>query len=83
MGDVIVTYRIMPEDPKELENIRKELEKLKPQKLEEEPIAFGLSAFKFIKIIPDAEGEIDKLEKELKGIKGVQDIENIGVTRSL
>ncbi len=83
MGDVIVVFKIMPEKPEDFENIKKELEKLKPQRLEEEPIAFGLKALKFTTIIPDAEGEIEKLENRLDSVENVQSVECITVSRSL
>jgi|YelNatPaOPRAMG01_1025707.scaffolds.fasta_scaffold212075_2 elongation factor 1-beta len=83
MGDVIVVFRVMPEDMNNLESIRSELEKLKPQKIEEEPIAFGLKAFRFIKLISEKEGELDKMEGKLSKIKGVQSVEVVELSRSL
>lgn len=83
MGDVIVVFRVMPTQMENFESIKKDLEKLNPQRLEEEPIAFGLKAIKFTKLIPDAEGEITNLEKELREIKNVKDIETLTVSRSL
>jgi elongation factor 1-beta len=83
MGDVIVIFRIMPESMDSFESIRSELQKFSPQRLEEEPVAFGLKAFMFTKLVPEKEGEMDKLEKALNGIKGVQSAEVVKLSRSL
>jgi len=83
MGDVIVVFRITPESMEVFEKLKKELEKLKPQRLEEEPIAFGLKAWKFTKLVPDEEGELSKLEEKLMKIKGVQTVDTIEISRSL
>ncbi|RLJ08528.1 MAG: elongation factor 1-beta [Candidatus Aenigmatarchaeota archaeon] len=83
MGEVIVVFRIMPESPEDFDKVKAGLEKLEPERLEEEPIAFGLKAIKFTKIVPDAEGEIDRLEEEIKRIEGVKDLETVLVSRRL
>ncbi len=83
MGDVIVVFRIMPENPDKVDETKKSLEELKPQRLEEEEIAFGLKALIFTTIIPDEEGTIDKLENDLKRAKNVKSVESVTVSRSL
>jgi len=83
MGDVIVVFRVLTEDMNLFADVGKELEKLKPQRLEEEPIAFGIKAWKMTKIIPDAEGELPKLEEKLAKIKGVQSADTVEISRSL
>jgi elongation factor 1-beta len=83
MGDVIVVFRIIPESMDFFEDVKKGLEALKPQRLEEEPIAFGLKAWKFTTLIPDEEGKLPELEDKLSKIKGVQTIETLTVSRSL
>jgi elongation factor 1-beta len=83
MGDVIVVFKIIPDDMKNYEKVGESLKKLKPQRLEEEPIAFGLKAWKFTKLIPDEEGKLPELEEELSKIKGVQTVENTEISRSL
>ena len=65
MGDVICVFKIMPDAPESFDSIKAELEKLEPQRLEEEPVAFGLKALKFTKVIPDDEGTMPKLEEQL------------------
>ncbi|MCD6590754.1 MAG: hypothetical protein J7K72_02165 [Candidatus Aenigmarchaeota archaeon] len=83
MGDVIVVFRIIPKEMDKFDSVREHLEQLKPQRLEEEPIAFGLKALRFTKLIPDKEGALTKLEEDIKNIDDVQTVETIEITRSL
>jgi elongation factor 1-beta len=83
MGDVIVVFRITPESMDHYDALKHELEKLKPQRLEEEPIAFGIKAWKFTKIIPDEEGTLPDMEEKLAKIHGVQNVDTIEISRSL
>ena len=83
MGDVIVVFRIIPKEMDKFDSVRERIEQLKPQRLEEEPIAFGLKALRFTKLIPDKEGALTKLEEDIKNIDDVQTVETIEITRSL
>ena len=83
MGEVIVVFRILPDSVDSFENVKKQCEALKPERLEEEPIAFGLKALKFTKIIPDGPGVMDKLENEINSIKGLGSAENVFTTRAM
>lgn len=83
MGDVIVVFRIIPESMDFFEEVGKVLQELKPQRLEEEPIAFGLKAWKFTKLIPDEEGKLPELEEKIANIEHVQSSETIEISRSL
>ena len=84
MGDVICVFRIMPDSPDNFDSIKAGLEALQPDRLEEEPIAFGLKALKFTKIIPDeVEGALPELEEKLKNVEHIQSVETITVSRSL
>lgn len=82
MGAVIVVFRIIP-NPERFDYVKTQLEKLKPERLEVEPIAFGLKALKFTKVIPDASDVIESLENEIESIDGVNSVENIMTSRSL
>jgi translation elongation factor aEF-1 beta len=85
MGDVIVGFKVMPASVEEnLDKIESEIkEKIKPQKMSREDIAFGLVAILIVKIVEDAEGTLDVVEKQLRAIKGVGEVEVTGITRSL
>lgn len=82
---VIVTYKIMPEGVEiDLNKIEKELKsRFKPQKIERQPIAFGLNAIIMVKVLPEIEGEADKLSAEIEKIKGVQTVDILEMTRGL
>ncbi|MBU5688024.1 MAG: elongation factor 1-beta [Candidatus Aenigmarchaeota archaeon] len=81
---VIVTYKITPEGLEvDIEKLKKALQKFKPQKLEIEPIAFGLNAIKMVKVLPEIEGEADKLAAEIEKLPGVQTVDIIEMTRGL
>ncbi len=82
---VIVTYKITPEGIEiDLDKIEKELNsKFKPQKLERQHIAFGLNSIIMVKVLPEIEGEADKLSAEIEKIQGVQTVEIIEMTRGL
>jgi len=85
MGDVIIGFKVMPASVEEnLDKIEKEIkEKIKPQKMSREEIAFGLVAIHIVKIVEDAEGTLDVVEKQLRAIKGVGEVEVTGISRSL
>ena len=83
MGEVIVVFRILPDSVDSFESVKKQCEALKPERLEEEPIAFGLKALKFTKIIPDGPGVMDKLENDINSIKGLGSAENVFTTRAM
>ena len=85
MGEVIVTFKVMPKaietNLDELENKIKE--EIKPERMEREPIAFGLVALKVTKLVPEASGELEKVENKLRDIEGVGEVEVVEVSRSL
>jgi len=84
MAQVIVLLRVMPEDVNvNIQSLKKEiLSKIKAN-VQEVPIAFGLIALHVTTIVEDKEGEIEKIEKALKEIKGVGEIEVLEVARTL
>lgn len=85
MGDVLVAFRVMPKDVNV--NIDSLVEKIcaaiKPDRVQPKPIAFGIVAIEVIKFIPDAEGELEKVEKKLKTIENVGEVEITEVTRTI
>jgi translation elongation factor aEF-1 beta len=79
MGDVLVIVKVYPEGPEDVEAVEKAVHAVTAGKLRDvrrEPVAFGLELIKAGFTIPDkTEGALDNLEKALRGIKGVKDIE--------
>ena len=84
MGEVYVTVKIMPVGVVvDMEKLQKDVgEKISPQKIEREPIAFGLEAIKIIKLVPEEDGATDKLVDSIKAIDGVSEAEVIQVARA-
>lgn len=83
MGQVIIVIRVLPDSPDNVDSVRAALQKLKPERLEDEPIGFGLSAFKFTKIIPDEGGSQEKLENQVSAIRGVGNSEVLMASRAM
>jgi len=83
MGDVILVYKILPDDPSKFENVKAELNKLNPQRIEDEPIGFGVTAIKFTAMVPDEGGKQEELENKINAIDGVGDIELLKFSRSM
>lgn len=84
-GSVIVTFKIMPEGVEtDLDTLEKDIKKeINPQRMERIPIAFGLNAIQIIKLVDEVEGEMDRVTDKIKSIKGVREVEVVGLTRSL
>jgi elongation factor 1-beta len=85
MGEVIVTFRVMPSDVSiDLDDLEKRIrEAISPQRITREPIAFGLTALNTTKFVPEEEGELERTENKLKSLEGVAGVEVTGMTRSL
>ena len=83
-GSVVVTFKIMPDgvetDMSSLENEVKK--KIDPSKSEIIPIAFGLKSLVIVKVIPEKDGELEKVEEQIKSIPGVREVEITNVARS-
>ncbi len=80
MGDVLITYKIMPSGVDvDLEELKKRVEEklegiAKINDFSEEPIAFGLKALVVRVIVKDEGGISDRIEEILKGIENVQGV---------
>lgn len=85
MAQVIVGLKVMPKTVEiDLDQLETDIKNsVNPERIEREPIAFGLVVFHVTKILPDAEGELQKIENKLKAIDTVGEVEVTGVTRSL
>lgn len=47
---------------------------VKTNKIEQQPIAFGLKALIIDFVVDDTEGAVDKVEDKLRSLKGVADV---------
>ncbi len=75
MGKVVVVMRVMPEDPDKFEAMKARVkETVKAEKIEEEPIAFGLKALKVTVVTSDEEGS-GPIEEKIRSIPGVSDVQ--------
>lgn len=85
MAEVIVGFKVLPKDIEvDLDVLENKIkDKIKPQKIDREPIAFGLVAIHIVKLIPDEGGELERVEKQLREIEEVGEVEITGMTRSL
>ncbi|MEW5937521.1 MAG: elongation factor 1-beta [Candidatus Thermoplasmatota archaeon] len=89
MGEVAVTFRIMPDDASvDLAHLKDEVVKRADSLgrlvgVEEQPIAFGLKALMLRIVIEDAEGALDRIEKRISEIPEVQSIEAVEMGRLL
>jgi len=81
MGDIMSVYKIYPDEVEDIEKIKEKLtngleDPFKVAEIKEEPIAFGLKIIKVAIIFPDKiDGLLDKLEKILKEMPGVSELE--------
>jgi len=86
MGDVMLVYKVMPQDPEEdLEAIKEKIGEVVSSRGElrgtkEEKVAFGLKAVIATVVIPDEGGIVDEMEEEIRAIKGIQSAEAVDVT---
>jgi len=94
MAIAVVTVKIMPESPeinldeltpKVQELIKEFTERDSPedQKVEIEPVAFGLKAIKIIFTMDESKGSPDVIEDKITGIEGVQSFEVVDVRRAI
>ena len=85
MADVMVTFKVMPESI-DVDLGRLE-EKVKnavfPERIVREPIVFGIVALKVTKLMPDAGGYLEDVEKKLREVDGVGEVEVEEMGRSL
>jgi elongation factor 1-beta len=91
MADVVITLKIMPNSPEvDLKKLSDEaLEKIKTfsgldnNKVEEEPVAFGLKALKILFVMDEAKGATDPLEEDISKLEGVNSVEVTDVRRAI
>jgi elongation factor 1-beta len=87
MGEVVATFKLMPENPDiDLESLKEEIKSAIPDgaelhKIEEEPIAFGLVALNVMFVVEDGEGGTELVEKKFNELSGVGSVEVQDVRR--
>jgi elongation factor 1-beta len=68
----------------DLDKLEEEIKRaISPERIQREPIAFGLVAILVTKLVPDEAGQVDELERKLKAIEDVGEVEVTGISRSL
>lgn len=86
MGEVLVVFKLLPEDSDTdmdaLKNsVKESLESIcEINTIEEMDIGYGLKAVKLSVIVPDEEGKIGAVEDKLHTVKGVGQIDTEDVT---
>ncbi len=85
MGEVLVTYKIMPESVEtDLDGLLSKIkEKINVERVEKEPIAFGLVALKVSVRVEDTGGATEEIEKLLSELAEVGSVEVVEMTRLL
>lgn len=73
--------KIMPEDMGKFEELKKDALTLKPYKMEEQPIAFGIVALSLTFIVEDGVGGSDLLEEKANKLPNVSGVEIVSVDR--
>lgn len=88
MGFVLITYRLMPEAIEtDLDKVRGEVELIvnkfggKIEKVDKEPVAFGLVSLIIVISLNESITNLDPLEDLLRNIEGVESAESIDVRR--
>lgn len=82
MGLVAVELKVMPASPDvDLNKVKAEIAKIvKVQDAKIEPLAFGLKALNIVITAEDRGGGTEPLEKAIKKLPGVGDVEVVTVT---
>jgi len=89
MAQVIITFKIMPEDLEvNLDELEKDVKEFLNEhgevgKVEREKIAFGLEALIVMFIRDESKGSTDFIEDNMRNIDGVQSVEVIDVRRTI
>lgn len=79
MGEVALSFRVMPEDAGEnIDHIKNEISKLGAKEIKITPLAFGLKCVEVLFVVSDKQG--GDFEEKLSSIKGVGSVESTGVT---
>ena len=85
MAEVILGLKVLPKTVDvNLDLLEEKISStINPERIQRQPVAFGLVALVVTKVVEDKEGESDRIENLLKSIENVGEVEITGVTRSL
>ncbi len=86
MSDVAVTLKVMPENPEvDLEALKEQIKNAvgeeQYERVEEEPIGFGLVALNVTIVVDDGEGGSEPAEKAIADLADVATVEVTHMTR--
>ncbi|VVC03236.1 Elongation factor 1-beta [Candidatus Bilamarchaeum dharawalense] len=80
--NVAAQVKIYVDDPASLPSVKAGIEKVtKVQKFWEEDLGFGIKVLKANLLLKDSEGGMDKIEQNIREVKGVSEFEVESVTR--
>jgi elongation factor 1-beta len=89
MGEVITTFKVMPDGLDiDLNGLKTTIKKdvgaiVEVHDIGEQPIAFGLKALLVMVTIPEQEGILEKVETALGAIEGVSQVDTVDARRAL
>lgn len=90
MAKVIVTLKLMPENPEsDLDKVQMESDHLIKEfggelgRADKEPVAFGLVALKLVFVMDEALGSTEELEEKLRALEGVASVEVSDIRRAI
>ena len=86
MGEVAVTLKVMPESPEvDLEGLKEQIKNAVDdnqfERIEEEPIGFGLVALNVTIVVDDGEGGSEPAENAIAALDDVATVEVVHMTR--
>ncbi len=71
----------MPEDMSKFEQLKKDAASLRPYKMQEQPVAFGIVALMLTFVVPDGSGGADLLEANAGKLANVSNVEVVSMDR--
>ncbi len=82
MGQVAVEMKIMPEDMDKFDQLKADVvAQLKPYKMVEQPVAFGIVALLATFVVQDGAGGADLLEEKANKLSNVSGVEIVSMDR--
>jgi len=82
MGQVAVEIKIMPEDMGKFDQLKSDVAaQLKPYKMVEQPVAFGIVALMVTFVVEDGAGGADLLEEKAGKLANVSNVEVVSMDR--